>query len=480
MTAENPTRTDVVIVGAGFAGLAAARYLDAAGVSVVILEARDRVGGRTCTEFVDGVPLEMGGQWIGEKQRRIRALAEEVGVEVMPTYLSGKNVLYEGGRRSEYDQYDEAPLCEPGASEEVAKAFCLLGDLAREVPAGAPWTAERALEWDSQTLEEWRVRHIESRSARFYFDLSVESLYACEPRDVSLFGVLADIAATGSFESLFEIEASAEEYRFVGGAQEIPRRMAEELGDKAMLEVPVKRITQDDSGVRVHSDREMVEAQAVILTVPPALLGDITYKPALSLAQQEVSRNMLMGSVIKCHAVYDAPFWREAGLNGKTESDTGPCKSTVDNSPPDGEAGVLTGFMLGDDAREWGKTSPDQRKEAVLGCFARYFGDAAREPLYYAELDWSKEAYSLGGYAGLAPPGLLAGYGEKLWDPAGRIYWAGTETATEWNGYMEGAVRSGEMAAREVVARLEEQAAHSDEETAYHVQAIQKAGDRKV
>lgn len=479
MTAKNPTRADVVVVGAGLAGLAAARYLDAAGISVVVLEARDRVGGRTCTEFVNGVPLEMGGQWVGEEQRRILTLAQEVGVEAMPTYLSGKNVLYERGHLSEYEQADEAPLQDEHASEESAEAFRVLGDLAREIPAGAPWTAGRASEWDSQTLEDWKLRHLESRSARFYFDLSVESLYACEPRDISLLGVLADIAATGSFEGLFEIEASAEEYRFVGGAQEVSVRMARELGEKVMPNAPVRRIVQDDSGIRVHTGRGTVDAQSVIVTAPPVSRGDIAYEPSLPPKQEDVSRNMLMGSVIKCHAVYESPFWREAGLNGRAESDTGPCKVTVDNSPPNGESAVLTGFILGDDARVWGKVSPGERKSAVLDCFARYFGEAAREPRAYAELDWSAEAYSRGGYAGLAGPGLLTNYGGALREPVGRIYWAGTEVAAEWNGYMEGAVLSGELAAREVVDRLENDAAHFSEEAVSRGQGVQKAEIRR-
>lgn len=452
---ENSIRADVVVVGAGFAGLAAARQLDSAGASVVILEARDRVGGRTCTEFVDGVPLEMGGQWVGGTQHRVRELAGNLGVEIVSTYQSGKTVLYERGLRSEYEEDEETPLREQGAYEEVSRAFGLLGDMAREVPAGSPWMAEKAVEWDSQTLENWKLRNLESESARFYFDLAVESLYACEPRDISLFGVLADIAATGSFEGLFEIEASAEEYGFVGGAQEIPVRMAGELGEKVILESPMRRIFQNDLGVRVYCDQVTVEAEAVIVTTPPVLRGEITYEPTLPPAHDEVPSHMPMGSVIKCHAVYATPFWRDSGLNGRAESDTGPCKVTVDNSPPDGGAGVLTGFILGDEALEWGDRPPDERRDAVLDCFARYFGEAARESRYYAELDWAREAYSRGGYSGLAVPGFLTGYGGALRESVGRIYWAGTETAAEWNGYMEGAVRSGESVAREIVARLE-------------------------
>lgn len=477
MTAKSSIRADVVVVGAGFAGLAAARQLDSAGISVIVLEARDRVGGRACTEFVDGVPLEMGGQWIGGRQHRIKALAEEVGVEMISTHQDGRNVLYEGGIRSVYEQDDEAPLREPGAYEEVSRAFGLLGDMARRVPAGSPWTAEKAVEWDSQTLEDWKLRHLEKTSARFYFDLAVESLYACEPRDVSLLGVLSDIAATGSFEGLFEIEASAEEYGFVGGAQEVPVRMARELGEKVVLDAPVRRIVQRDPGVFVYSDRCTVEAEAVVVTTPPALRKDIAYDPALPPAHDASSSQMPMGSVIKCHAVYDTPFWREDGLNGRAESDTGSCKVTVDNSPPDNGAGVLTGFILGNDAREWGKRSSGERRGAVLDCFVRYFGEAARHPLYYTELDWSREAYSRGGYSGLAVPGFLTGIGADLISPSGRIYWAGTETATEWNGYMEGAVRSGESAAREILARLEKDGKRPDGEATRQGRVMQRLRD---
>jgi monoamine oxidase len=163
---------------------------------------------------------------------------------------------------------------------------------------------------------------------------------------------------------------------------------------------------------------------------------------------------MPMGAVIKCHAVYDAPFWREAGLNGRAESDTGPCKVTCDNSFPDGETGVLTGFILGSDAREWGRREDGERERAVLECFARYFGEKALGPLGYAETDWGAELYSRGGYAGVPVPGMILDHGPALTEPVGRIHWAGAETASEWNGYMDGAVESGERAAQEVLSAL--------------------------
>jgi monoamine oxidase len=453
-SAPDDTAVDAVVVGAGLAGLTAARELEAADASVVVIEAQDRVGGRTMDGRVAGTTVEMGGQWIGPNQRRIGALASSVGVETFPTYLPGRTVFCEGGRRSEYEEDAEIPFANPASLREVDEVFRALGELARSVSPDAPWTAERAAELDGKTLETWKLGHAQSSGARFYFDLAVESLYACEPRDVSLLGVLADIASSGSFGGLFEIEASAEEYRFVGGAQEVSVRMAGELDGRVIPGSPVRRIVQDRGHVLVESDRATVLAGAVIVTVPPALRGRIEYVPALPALHDGLSQRMPMGAVIKCHAVYDAPFWREAGLNGRAESDTGPCKVTCDNSFPDGDTGVLTGFILGSDAREWGRREARERESAVLECFARYFGEKALSPLGYMEADWGAEPYSRGGYAGIPTPGMILDHGPALSEPVGRVHWAGAETASEWNGYMDGAVESGERAAQEVLSAL--------------------------
>ena len=372
--ARGDTAVDVVIVGAGLAGLTAARELERSGAAVLVIEAQDRVGGRTMAGRVAGTTVEMGGQWIGPGQRRNSALAADLGAETFPTHLPGRTVFCEGGRRSEYEEDGEIPFSDPAALREVEEAFGALGELARGVPADAPWRAKNAAELDGQTLETWKLGHAQSSGARFYFDLAVESLYACEPRDISLLGVLADIASSGSFEGLFEIEASAEEYRFVSGAQEIPVRLAEGLEGSVVLGSPVRRIVQEGGAVLVESVRASVRAGAVIVTVPPALRGRIEYVPALGPMHDGLSQRMPMGAVIKCHAVYGTPFWREAGLNGRTESDTGPCRITCDNSFPADHAGVLTGFILGSDAREWGRRERGERETAVLECFARYFG----------------------------------------------------------------------------------------------------------
>jgi len=442
---------DCAIVGAGLSGLAAARALVAAGRSVVVLEARDRVGGRVLNADIgDGKVVEAGGQWVGPTQHRVMALVRELGLETFPTYGEGDNLLDDGGRLRRYR--GPIPRINPVVIADIAQAQARLDRMARRVPLDEPWRAPRARAWDQQTAWTWLARNVRTRLARDLLQIAIEAVWAAHPGDLSLLHLLFYVHSGGGLDTLISTEGGAQQDRIVGGSQRIALGMAAELGEERIrLETPVRAIAQDAHGVTVGD----VRARHAIVALPPTLAGRIVYDPPLPGLRDGLTQRVPQGSVIKCHAIYDEPFWRREGLSGQATSPAGPVKVTFDNSPPDGTPGVLMGFLEGDQARDLGTLPPDRRRAEVLACFARLFGRRAAEPVAYLEQDWSQEPYTRGCYAGFFPPGVWTRYGRMLRAPQGRIHWAGTETATVWNGYFDGALTAGERAAGEVAGALD-------------------------
>jgi monoamine oxidase len=446
-----PIEADVAVVGAGLAGLVAAREVVRGGSSVVVLEASDRVGGRVLNESIgDGKVVEVGGQWVGPTQRRALSLAKELGVETFPTYAEGRNTIHFRGRRREYS--GTIPRLSPAVLVDVALLQRRLGKLTREVDAEAPWDSPRAEELDSESIGSWLERHARTKAAREVFALACSTAWGAHPSEMSLLYLVAYAKAAGSFEAIMDTEGGAQQDRFVGGSQQLPLRLAEELGDRVLVQQPVQRIRHDGSGVRVHARTVDVAAKHAIVAVPPPIAGRIAYEPLLPAARDQLTQRMPMGGIAKCTAVYDEPFWRRDGLTGEGVYDRGPITITFDNSPPDGSPGVLVGFVGGGAIREWSRMGASQRRAAVLDCFAALYGERARAAERYIEKTWTEDPWARGGPVALLPPGVLTRWGPALRDPVGNIHWAGSETATVWTGYMDGAIQSGERAAAEVLA----------------------------
>jgi monoamine oxidase len=444
---------DVVVVGAGLAGLVAARRLTAEGIDCVVVEARDRVGGRTLNHSIgDGKIVEVGGQWIGPTQTRVLELMRELGLESFPTHHQGEHVIEFEGALHRYT--GTIPKISKRLLADFGQAQWKLDRMARQVPADAPWTAPKAKEWDSQTLWSWMRRNVYTRGARDAFALSVEAVWAAQPEDLSLLHVLFYISSAGGLNALWDTEGGAQDARVVGGSQLISVRMAEELGDRVLLEAPVRRIDYEPDRVTVHADGVEVEARRAIVAIPPTLTCRIAYDPPMPAMRDQLTQRIPQGAVIKCMAIYDKPFWRERGLTGQATSTDGPVKLTFDNSPPDGSPGVLLGFLEGNQARELGAWEPERRRAAVIDCFTRLFGPDASAPLDYVDKRWADEEWTRGCYGCYMPPGAWTVYGPHLRAPVGPIHWAGAETATVWSGYMDGAVRSGDSAAEAVSASL--------------------------
>ncbi len=446
-------RADVVVVGAGFAGLSAARALVGAGVEVIVLEARDRVGGRSYTRPAsDGTLIDLGGQWIGPTQERLEALAQAVGVSTFFTYNEGKNIEYRHGQRLTYE--GAISTIDPVVTMETVETILNLNMMASEVPLDAPWNAPLAAEWDAQTVATWMIQNIESGDVRTLFTLAVQAVFSVEPQDLSFLHFLFYIHSGGNLNQLLSVARGAQERRFYGGSQSIATAVARELGERVALNAPVHTITQDTGGVRVEGDNVVVSAQRAIIAIAPTLAGRLRYRPALPGYRDQLTQRMPMGANIKVHCLYDTPFWRDEGFSGQVTSFDGIVRVTFDNSPESGTPGILMGFIEGNEARMWARRALEERRAAVLACLARYFGEKAARPFEYIEQNWAEEEYTRGCYAGMMIPGGWTTYGEALRAPIGRLHWAGTETATVWNGYLDGAISSGQRAAAEVVDAL--------------------------
>jgi monoamine oxidase len=459
-----PRRVDVAIVGAGLAGLTAAREVVRAGRSALVLEARNRVGGRTLNHSLGGGKvIEVGGEWVGPTQDRILALANDLGVPTFKTYNEGNYIYYRNGAKIPYSA--NTPVLgavppDPTGAPEAGAALAQLDSMASSVPREAPWEAAQAADWDGQTFETWKQANTHTDGGRFLLDLGIEAVWAAEPREVSLLHVLFYIASAGNestpgtFERLINTAGGAQESRFAGGSQLVSLRLAQHLSGRVVLGAPVRRIVQGRSFARVESDKVTVNAKQVIVAMAPALTARIAHEPQLPALRDQLTQRFPQGNVIKCEAIYDRPFWRDQGLAGQVTSDAEPVRVTFDNSPPDGSPGVMLGFIEGDFARKWAQRPASERRAAVLSNFATYFGDQALRPRGYVEMNWSEELWTRGCYVGFTPPGVLLAYGPFIRAAHGRVHWAGAETATIWNGYMDGAVRSGERAAREALKAL--------------------------
>ncbi|RKN47964.1 FAD-dependent oxidoreductase [Micromonospora endolithica] len=432
----------MVVVGAGFSGLAAALALKRAGAGVRVLEARDRVGGRVLTRWLpDGTQLDLGAQWIGPTQDRVRALVTRYGLATFPSAAHGTPTVLWDGRR-----YAEPPA-------PTGAVLALLDAYAQGVDPAAPWAAARAEAWDRRTVADWLARAApDPVTARYLGRQLAGGLLAAAPAEISMLQLLFYLRSGGGSAMLLAMAGGAQQDRLVGGPGVLADALAAALGpDTVRCGAPVHAIVQDRTGVTVRTDDEVVTAGAVVVAVAPALAGRIRYDPPLPALRDGLNQRMPMGSAVKVHAVYPEPFWRADGRSGVATCADGPVTETVDNGTPGSARGVLTAFSYGAEATALRRLSPPARREALLDALVAIVGPAAGRPDEVVEYDWSADPWTRGCFCGALTVGAWRAYGPELRRPVGRVHWAGTETATRWAGYLDGAIEAGERAAAEVL-----------------------------
>jgi monoamine oxidase len=446
-------RVDAVVVGGGLAGLTTARDLTARGLSAVVLEARSRVGGRILNHtFPNGVVVELGGQWVGPTQDRVLSLAAELGAELFPTFDSGDSLVSIEGQTRRFS--DDSFGLPDEAREEVELTQKTLEEMALTVPLLDPWTAPEATRWDRQTVETWIEDNVRTPEARDFWRLLVAAVFAAESWDISLLHFLFYVHSGGLIDRLISTAGGAQESRIIGGSQILAKRLADRLGDAVRLSSPVGEIVQTADGAEVVAGGTTIRSRRVAVAIPPALAARIRYSPALSPLRDQLTQKMPMGYVIKCMAMYPEPFWREEGLSGFAVDLADPVGVIFDNSPPDAGYGVLLCFVEGRHGRILGELPAEGRKAVVIAALERFFGPRAADPIDYVDQNWAAEEWTRGCYGAHLAPGAWTQFGKALRRPCGMIHWAGTETSDVWNGYMEGAIRSGKRVAREIFDAL--------------------------
>ncbi|MCK8608387.1 NAD(P)/FAD-dependent oxidoreductase [Agromyces sp. C10] len=451
--------TDVVIVGAGAAGLTAATELVKAGRDVVVLEARDRVGGRLHTDVIDGAMLEVGGQWVSPDQDALIETLDELGLETYPRYREGVNVYIGPDGEVKKFEGDIFPV-PPATEQQILTLIEKLDALVAEIDPEQPWAHPRAKELDEISFARWLETQTDDEEARENIGMFIAGAMLTKPAHAfSALQALLMAASAGSFSNLVDADFILDR-RVVGGLQLVPIGLAERLGERVRLNQPVRTIRwQSDAApgqaavVAVTDDLE-VHAREVVLAVPPILVNRISYEPPLPRRQHQLHQHLSMGFVIKVHAVYETPFWREQGLSGTAFSPWELVHEAYDNSNHDDPRGTLVGFVADEAADGVFELSAEERKARILESMSHYYGEQAKHPVVYYESDWGSEEWTRGAYAASFDMGGLARYGADLRTPVGPIRFACSDMAGKGYQHVDGAIRMGRLVAAQILEEL--------------------------
>jgi putrescine oxidase len=446
--------TDVVVVGAGVTGLVAASELRDAGLRVTVLEARDRVGGRLWTNAVEGQMYEIGGQWVSPDQTALLDMLRKLGLETYARYRDGDSVYIGPGGEAVRFTGDIFPAS-PATRAEIERLIALLDELVAGTDVAAPWDRPDARELDTISFRSWLQRQSDDAEAVDNIALYIADAMLTKPAHAfSTLQALLMAASAGSFSHLVDPDFILDR-RVVGGLQQVPLRLAEELGADVRLGTPVLSLEWDEEGVVVRTADDIVMARRAIVALPPNLVETIRFSPALPRLRQQALQHQSLGLVIKVHATYATPFWREKGLSGTGFSPYRIVHEVYDNTNHGEEQGTLVGFVSDEKADEVFHLPAAERKQRILRAIADYLGDEALAPQTYYESDWAAEEWTRGAYAASYDLGGLSRYGADMLQPVGPVRFGSSDIADLGYQHVDGAIRVGARLAAETRAELE-------------------------
>ena len=462
----------VVVVGAGLSGMTAAYYLAQAGVPVKLFEALDRVGGRTYTVQDKLGPVDHGAGYVGSTQTAVKALLQELNVETHK--VPGKGFLYtlSWGGKVYYmkvvlkELLDTLEWQESAAIAQAILDMYKKGEMIRsKTEPEDPWNSKNAeiLEWDKMTVQNWidsmfpRIGN-KFDNARTIFQFICRIPLGVEVHETSFLYFLWYFRnGSGLVQLLFP----AQDEIVVGGTQQISEKINAKLPrrSQAQLNTPVLSINYDSSKVVINTpaDGSPIEAERCILAMTPHTRDYIAFRPLLSPMYHKLPQRTPMGTTIKIHLFYKERFWRvDKKLNGNaTIFDGDSISQTYDCTAPGGTP-CLQAFYVGEVGRRVAMWDPAAREKDAKATIGKIFGnpEKANDSIGYSEFIWENHPWIGGAPTGTCAPGTLTCYGNAVRTATGRIHFASTETAHDWTGYMDGAIRAGHRAASEVLKEL--------------------------
>ncbi|KAJ5786789.1 uncharacterized protein N7503_012001 [Penicillium pulvis] len=449
---------DVVIIGAGLAGLTAAHELIRVGVSCIVLEARDRVGGKTwSTPLDDKGTVDLGAAWINDtNQSHITKLVKRFGVELIEQNTDGNAVLQDfDGKCSPFAYGDLPPFDEKtrthlASIRDMCEADCQALDAWRPVGPSL----------DSLTFEAYLRSRDASEVALATATVWTRAMLGQEPRDISALYFLNYCKSGGGLLQMrSDRKGGGQHLRIRKGTQVFAVHLNDTLppGTVQLLS-PVDSVVQEGPSVKVSTKGTVYSASKLITTVPTPALKNISFYPKLPPVKEAWLDSTSYGYYTKAMVVFDNPFWVKSGFCGLAQSFVGPASVVRDTSSPADNKHVLTCFMASDHGLAWSKLPTRDREQALLKQLEQLFGvnDLEASFVQLVSYEWVQDEWAGWGCPSTAlAPGVLDTLGpDALRESWRNVHFAGTETAGEWKGYMEGAIRSGERAAAEVLKGL--------------------------